>query len=211
MTEAPTQTRHGGCKVRAHKRVTRSQAAVGRPCVGRTHPTCGRLGEHGLLRIEAGLLSERLRSAPAAFARYALNSARNIQIGGCKFEEIQNFLNFMKLVRSRPCLHRSGEVIGEPVDANVSKGHLEIVCSQIRYPKRPFMRTVTAEKRSKHSTDIARILFGGVFADQTCMILGSVKVNSPLIRGGTMTKRLRTDPRRRGIVRKKLGMSDAWY
>ena len=211
MTEAPTQTRHGCCKVRACERATSSQAALGRLCIGRNLPAYGRLGEDGLLRIEAGLLSERLRSSPAAFTRYALNSARNIQIGVSKLEEFQNFLNFIKFIHSCLWLHRSGEAIGESTDALGNKRHLNIVCSQIRYSERPFMRSATAEKRSEHSIDIARILLGGVFADHTCVILGIVKVSSPSVWGSTMMKRLRTYRRRGHIERKKVGMSDAWY
>ena len=38
---------------------------------------------------------------------------------------------------------------------------------------------------------MARLLFGAEFADQNCVILGNVNVNSPLVWDGTMTKALR--------------------
>lgn len=179
MTEASTQTRHGGCKVRARERTSKSQAAVGRRYISRNLPTYDFLGEDCLVRIEAGLLSEGLRSAPAEFTRCAPNSARNIQIGGRKSEELQNFLKFIKVIHSCPWSHQSGEAICESADAPACKRHLDRVCSHIRYSKRPFMRSVTAEKRSEHSIDIAHILLGGVFADHTFVILGIVKSARP--------------------------------
>lgn len=211
MTEAPTQTRHGGCKVRTRERATRSQAAVGRPCISRNLPTYDILGEDCLVRIEAGLLSEGLRSAPAAFTRCAPNSARNIQTGGRKSEELQNFLKFIKFIHSYPWSHHSCEAICESADAPASKRHLDRDCSHTRYSKRHFMRSVTAEKRSEHSIDIARILFGGGFIDLDCAIPVIVNVCSPPVRGGAMTKRLRTYPGRGHVETKKVGMSDAWY
>lgn len=211
MTEASTQTRHGGCKVRARERTSKSQAAVGRRYISRNLPAYDILGEDGLVRIEGGPLSESLRSAPDPLTSYALNPARNIEIVRRKFKEIQNFQNFIKLIDSRPRSHPSGGAICETTDMPVSKRHLDVVYPHIRYPERPFMRSVTAGKRSEDSIDMSRILFGGGFVDLDCAILGIVNVSSPPVWGGAMTKRLRTYPGRGHIETKKAGMSDAWY
>ena len=211
MTEAPTQTRHGGCKVRARERATRSQTAVGHPCIGSNLPAYYRLGEDGLVRIEGAPLSESLRSAPNEFTSYALNPPCDIQIFGRQLKDIQNFQNFIKYIDSRPRSQPSGSPIGEPTDMPVSKRHPDVVYPRIRYPERPFMRSVTAGKRSEDSIDMSRILFGDGFIDLDCAIPGIVNVCSPPVRGGAMTKRLRTYPGRGHVETKKVGMSDAWY
>ena len=164
-----------------------------------------------LVRFEPGLLREVLRTAPASFTQHARNPERSVEIGGRsvvfspaygspfvmdldkgrRYGTIEDFRNFVKLAQSSPWLHHSGGTICEPVDVPVNKRHLDMVYSHIRYSDRAFMGSVTAESRAEDSIDMARIVFGEKFADENCVILGNVNVNSPLVWDATMTTALR--------------------
>jgi trimethylamine--corrinoid protein Co-methyltransferase len=161
--------------------------------------------------FEPGLLRELLKTAPASFIQHARNPSRSVQIGGRsvvfspaygspfvmdldkgrRYGTLEDFQNFIKLAQSSPWLHHSGGTICEPVDVPVNKRHLDMVYCHIRYSDRGFMGSVTAENRAEDSIEMARIVFGREFADQNCVILGNVNVNSPLVWDGTMTKALR--------------------
>ena len=164
-----------------------------------------------LVKFEPGLLREVLKTAPAEFTQHARNPARSVRIGGRnvvfspaygspfvmdldrgrRYGTIEDFENFVKLAQSSPWLHHSGGTICEPVDVPVNKRHLDMVYAHVRYSDRPFMGSVTAESRAEDSIDMARIVFGERFADENCVILGNVNVNSPLVWDATMTTALR--------------------
>lgn len=164
-----------------------------------------------LVRFEKGLLRDILKTAPASFTQHARNPARSVEIGGKsvvfspaygspfvmdldrgrRYGTIEDFRNFVKLAQSSPWLHHSGGTICEPVDVPVNKRHLDMVYSHIKYSDRAFMGSVTAESRAEDSIAMARIVFGEAFAEENCVILGNVNVNSPLVWDGTMTLALR--------------------
>jgi trimethylamine--corrinoid protein Co-methyltransferase len=161
--------------------------------------------------FEPGLLRELLKTAPTSFTQHARNPSRSVEIGGRsvvfspaygspfvmdldkgrRYGTLEDFQNFVKLAQSSPWLHHSGGTICEPVDLPVNKRHLDMVYAHIRYSDRPFMGSVTAERRAEDSIDMARIVFGRDFAERNCVILGNVNVNSPLVWDGTMTRALR--------------------
>jgi trimethylamine---corrinoid protein Co-methyltransferase len=164
-----------------------------------------------LVKFEPGMLREILRSAPSEFVQHARNPANAVRIGGGnvvfapaygspfvmdldkgrRYGTLEDFGNFVKLAQSSPWLHHSGGTICEPVDVPVNKRHLDMVYAHIRYSDRPFMGSVTAQDRAEDSIDMARIVFGDEFVDASCVILGNVNVNSPLVWDGTMTLALR--------------------
>jgi len=164
-----------------------------------------------LVRLEPGMLREILLSAPAEFTQHARNPARSVRIGGKavvfspaygspfvmdldkgrRYGTIEDFANFVKLAQASPWLHHSGGTICEPVDVPVNKRHLDMVYAHVKNSDRAFMGSVTAESRAEDTIDMARIVFGEAFADENCVILGNVNVNSPLVWDGTMTKALR--------------------
>ncbi len=163
------------------------------------------------VRFEPGMLHEILKTAPAKFTQHARNRAKSVEIGGKsvvfapaygspfvmdldkgrRYGTIEDFRNFVKLAQSSPALHHSGGTICEPVDVPVNKRHFDMVATHVRYSDRAFMGSVTHESRAEDSIEMARIVFGRDFADQNCVILGNVNVNSPLVWDGTMTTVLR--------------------
>lgn len=164
-----------------------------------------------LVKFEPGMLREILKTAPAAFKQHARNPACSVMIGdgsvvfapaygspfvmdldqGRRYGTIEDFTNFVKLAQASPWLHHSGGTICEPVDLPVNKRHLDMVYAHLRYSDRPFMGSVTSQERAEESIDMARLVFGGDFVDENCVILGNVNVNSPLVWDGTMTLSLR--------------------
>ena len=164
-----------------------------------------------LVKFPPGLLREVLASAPAHFTQHARNPAKSVLIGGKsvvfapaygspfvmdldrgrRFGTLEDFRNFIKLAQASPNFHHSGGTICEPTDIAVNKRHLDMVMAHLTLSDRPFMGSVTAEKRAEDSIDMARIVFGRDFVDANCVILGNVNVNSPLVWDGTMTRSLR--------------------
>lgn len=164
-----------------------------------------------LVKFEPGMLREILKTAPQQFTQHARNPANSVEIGGSnvvfspaygspfvmdldngrRYGTIEDFRNFIKLAQSSPWMHHSGGTICEPVDVPVNKRHLDMVYSHVRYSDRAFLGSVTAQSRAEDSVEMARIVFGNEFADQNCVIMGNVNVNSPLVWDGVMTSVIR--------------------
>jgi len=163
------------------------------------------------VRFPPGLLRSILKTAPAAFVQRARNPARSLKIGGDgvvfapaygspfvqdldggrRYGTLADFENFVKLTYATPWLHHSGGTVCEPVDVPVSKRHLDMVAAHLRLSDKPFMGSVTAEKRAEDSIEMARIVFGRDFVDAHCVVMGNINANSPLVYDGTMSKALR--------------------
>ena len=164
------------------------------------------------VRIPRGLCRQLLRTAPREFTLSARNPARSVEIGsnrvvlspaygspfvhdlenGRRYATLNDFQNFVKLAYSSPWLHHSGGTVCEPVDVPVSKRHLDMVYSHLKYSDKPFMGSVTAQVRAEDSIEMARIAFGADVVENNCVILGNVNVNSPLVWDATMTGALKT-------------------
>jgi len=144
-------------------------------------------------------------NAPATYVQHARNPANSVVIGGNntvfapnygspfvydidhgrRYATITDFQNFVKLAYLDPYLHHSGGTVCEPVDIPVSKRHLDMVYSHIKYSDKGFMGSVTAGSRAQDSVDLARIAFGGDLQDRTVMT-SLINASSPLVWDGTM-------------------------
>ncbi len=144
-------------------------------------------------------------SAPAEFTQQARNPERNVVIGGNntvfapnygspfafdldrgrRYASIEDFRNVVKLTYMLPHLHHSGGTVCEPVDVPVSKRHLDMVYSHIKYSDKGFMGSVTAAERADDSIELARIAFGGDLGDRTVMT-SLINASSPLSWDATM-------------------------
>ena len=144
-------------------------------------------------------------SAPAIYTQHGRNRERNVQIGGDatvfapnygspfvhdlddgrRYATLNDFENFVKLAYMSPYLHHSGGTVCEPVDVPVSKRHLDMVYSHLRYSDKPFMGSVTAGERAIDSVEMARIAFGGDLQDRTVMT-SLINASSPLVWDATM-------------------------
>ena len=144
-------------------------------------------------------------SAPREYTQHARNPLNNVRIGGDatvfapnygspfvhdldngrRYATITDFQNFVKLSYMSPYIHHSGGTVCEPVDIPVSKRHLDMVYSHIKYSDKGFMGSVTAGERAQDSVNLARIAFGGDLADRTVMT-SLINASSPLVWDATM-------------------------
>src|SRR6056300_1600609 len=153
-----------------------------------------------------GLARQLCATAPAQFTQHARNPDRSVEIGGDNlvfapvygppfvrdlagersYAEIEDFRNFVKLVYMLPGLHHSGGTLCEPVDLPVTKRHLEMVYSHIKYSDKPFMGSVTAPSRAEDTVAMARLLFGESFVENNCVLVSLINANSPMTWDDTM-------------------------
>ena len=158
------------------------------------------------VRFPRGMCREIVgTNAPASFVQHARNPQHDVVIGGNntvfapnygspfvhdldngrRYATLADFQNFVKLTYSSPWLHHSGGTVCEPVDIPVSKRHLDMVYSHLKYSDKPFMGSVTAGSRAADSVELARIGFGGDLQDRTVMT-SLINASSPLVWDGTM-------------------------
>ncbi len=158
------------------------------------------------VRFPRGLCREIVsKNAPATYVQHARNPLHNVVIGGNntvfapnygspfvhdldngrRYATLTDFQNFVKLAYMSPWLHHSGGTVCEPVDVPVSKRHLDMVYSHLKYSDKPFMGSVTAGSRAADSVELARIGFGGDLQDRTVMT-SLINASSPLVWDGTM-------------------------
>ena len=157
------------------------------------------------VRFPRGMCRQLVSTAPPVYTQSARNPANDVRIGanhtvfapnygspfvhdidrGRRYATIEDFRNFVKLTYMSPYLHHSGGTVCEPVDVPVSKRHLDMVYSHLRFSDKPFMGSVTAGSRAQDSVDLARIAFGGDLQDRTVMT-SLINASSPLVWDGTM-------------------------
>ena len=157
------------------------------------------------VRFPSGLARALAATAPPSYVQHARNPIHNVTIGGDatvfapnygspfahdldngrRYATLIDFQNFVKLTYTSPHLHHSGGTVCEPVDIPVSKRHLDMVYSHLRYSDKAFMGSVTAGERAADSVELARIGFGGDLADRTVMT-SLINASSPLVWDATM-------------------------
>jgi len=157
------------------------------------------------VRFPSGLARTLAATAPPSYVQHARNPIHNVTIGGDatvfapnygspfahdldngrRYATLIDFQNFVKLTYTSPHLHHSGGTVCEPVDIPVSKRHLDMVYSHLRYSDKAFMGSVTAGERAADSVELARIGFGGDLADRTVMT-SLINASSPLVWDATM-------------------------
>lgn len=158
------------------------------------------------VRFPRGMCREIVSSnAPGTYVQHARNPINDVVIGGNntvfapnygspfvhdldngrRYATLADFENFVKLTYMSPWLHHSGGTVCEPVDVPVSKRHLDMVYSHLKYSDKPFMGSVTAGSRAADSVELARIGFGGDLRDRTVMT-SLINASSPLVWDGTM-------------------------
>jgi len=169
--------------------------------------------EGGRLTFPPGLVRSIIQaSAPRVFVQQARNSERSVQIGGQatvfspaygspfvadldqgrRYGTLEDFRNFVKLAYVSPWIHHSGGTVCEPVDVPVNKRHLDMVYAHMQLSDKPFMGSVTHASRAADSIEMCRILFDPEVVDRSCVILGNVNVNSPLVLDGESSRVIRT-------------------
>ena len=153
------------------------------------------------VRFPKGMCREIVtKSAPSSYIQHARNPSNNVQVGGDatvlvpaygspfafdldngrRYANIEDFRNFVKLAYMSAHLHHSGGTIVEPVDIPVSKRHLDMVYSHLKYSDKPFMGSVTAPERAQDSVALAEMVFGDGFLDQNTVMTSLINASSPM-------------------------------
>ena len=163
------------------------------------------------VRFDPGHVRALCATAPSQFTQLARNAARSVEIGGDaivfapaygspfvrdlpngrRYASLEDFEAFVKLAYVTPWLHHSGGTVCEPVDVPVNKRHLDMVYAHLRYSDKAMMGSVTQPSRAEDSIEMARIAFGADVVERSCVILGNVNDNSPLVWDAAMTGALR--------------------
>lgn len=153
------------------------------------------------VRFPKGMCREIVtKSAPPSYIQHARNPSNNVQIGedatvlvpaygspfvfdldnGRRYANIEDFRNFVKLAYMSPHLHHSGGTVVEPVDIPVSKRHLDMVYSHLKYSDKPFMGSVTAAERAQDSVALAEMVFGDGFLNENTVMTSLINASSPM-------------------------------
>lgn len=163
------------------------------------------------VRIDRGLLEEKISLAPAQFVQSARNPARSVTIGGSsmvfapiygspyvrdlegerRYAKMEDFENFVRLTYLAPSLNHSGGTVCEPTDIPVNHRHLYMLLAHMRLSDKPFMGGVTSASRAQDSVDMCRILFGADFLDSHTVMTSLTNCNSPLVWDETMLSVIR--------------------
>jgi len=159
------------------------------------------------VRFPRGMCRQIIQSsAPSTYTQHGRNPDRNVQVGGDatvlvpaygspfvydidegrRYATLEDFRNFVKLAYLSPGLHHSGGTVVEPVDVPVSKRHLDMVYSHLRYSDKPFMGSVTAAERAQDSVDLAGFVFGKEFVRQNTVMTSLINASSPMAWDATM-------------------------
>ncbi len=163
------------------------------------------------VRAPRGMIRDLCRTAPAEFTQVARNPARTVRIGGNnqvfapiygppfvrdleggrRYGSIADFEKLVKLTYMLPHLHHGGFVTCEPCDLPVSKRHLDMLYTHMRWSDKAHLGAITEKSRAQDSVDMARILHGPEVFDSNCVIMGNVNTNSPLLVDRVVTEAIR--------------------
>ncbi len=159
-----------------------------------------------------GLAKQYCNKAPKEFVQYSRNKEKSVNIGGKntvfapvygppfvrdldgsrRYATIEDFKNIVKLTYMLPGLHHSGGTVCEPVDLPVTKRHLEMIFSHIKFSDKPFMGSVTSKERAEDTVKMCEIVFGKEFVKNNCVLVSLINANSPMTWDKIMLGALKT-------------------
>jgi len=164
-----------------------------------------------IVRAPADWIRALCAKAPSEFTQIARHPDRSVKIGGKnqvfapiygapfvrdlkggrRYGDMDSFTKLVKLTQMLPALHHTGLVIVEPCDVPVSKRHLDMVYTHMRFTDKPHLGAITEMSRAQDSVDMAEILHGKEVMDTNCVIMGNVNTNSPLLVDKVVTQAIR--------------------
>ena len=174
-----------------------------------------------IIRAPADWIRSLCAKAPNKFTQIARNSKRSVEIGGNnqvfapiygapfvrdleggrRYGDIASFNDLVRLTYMLPSLHHGGFVTCEPCDVPVNKRHLDMLLAHMTLSDKPHLGAITEMSRAQDSVDMAEIVFGKEVMDATCVIMGNVNTNSPLLVDKVVTEAARVySSRGQGMV-----------
>jgi trimethylamine---corrinoid protein Co-methyltransferase len=154
------------------------------------------------VRLDAGLVAERLATVPASFTLEARNPARNLRVGGgyCVYGAVggpayvmcndkgrrdgtfAEMRDYMRLIQALNVIHQEGGGPFEPLDLPANTRHLDIYHAQIRLVDKSWQTQTLGLARTMDGIEMAAIMLGTSpegLVDRP-VLLGIINTNSPL-------------------------------
>ena len=158
--------------------------------------------EGDTVRLDPGLVEERLKTIPDSFTLAARNPAKSLRIGGavCVYASVggpayvmcndkgrrdgtfAEMCDFLRLVQGLNVIHQEGGGPFEPLDLPASTRHLDIYHAQIRHLDKSWQTQTLGHARTMDGIEMAAIMLG-VAPDglrDRPVLLGIINTNSPL-------------------------------
>jgi trimethylamine--corrinoid protein Co-methyltransferase len=154
------------------------------------------------VRLDAGLLTERLGTVPAHFTLEARNPARNLKVGGgyCVYGAVggpayvmcndkgrrdgsfAEMCDYMRLIQALNVIHQEGGGPFEPLDLPANTRHLDIYHAQIRLVDKSWQTQTLGHVRTMDGIEMAALMLGTTPEGLTGrpVLLGIINTNSPL-------------------------------
>lgn len=154
------------------------------------------------VRLDPGLVGERLTTVPATFTLEARNPARNLKVGGgfCVYGAVggpayvmcndkgrrdgsfAEMCDYMRLIQALNVIHQEGGGPFEPLDLPAHTRHLDIYHAQIRLVDKSWQTQTLGLARTMDGIEMAAIMLGTTaegLVDRP-VLLGIINTNSPL-------------------------------
>ena len=165
------------------------------------------------VRFEPGFCRRIIRdTAPSEFVQHARNPDNSVVIGGDntvlapswgppfvhdldrgrRYATLDDFHELVKIHQTIPWLHHSGGIVCEPVDVPTNKRHLDMLLGHFRYSDRACFGALIGEERAEDSVAMAKVVFGGEFVEEHCVLYSVANTNAPLVLDSAMSGALRT-------------------
>lgn len=158
--------------------------------------------EDDTVRLDPGLVEERLQTVPDSFTLAARNPAKSLHIGGaaCVYASVggpayvmckdkgrrdgtfAEMCDFLRLVQGLNVIHQEGGGPFEPLDLPANTRHLDIYHAQIRHLDKSWQTQTLGRARTMDGIEMAAIMMGTT-AEGLCdrpVLLGIINTNSPL-------------------------------
>ncbi|HPE26774.1 trimethylamine methyltransferase family protein [Albidovulum sp.] len=154
------------------------------------------------VRLDPGLVAERLRTVPATFTLHARNPSHNVVLGGdhCVYTSVggpayvmdndrgrrdgtfDEMCDFLKLVQVLNVIHQEGGGPFEPMDLPANTRHLDIYRAQIGLLDKTWQGQTLGRARTMDGIAMAAISLGTTpegLIDRPALV-GVINTNSPL-------------------------------
>ena len=155
-----------------------------------------------MVRLDPGLVAERLATVPKRFTLEARNPAKSLKLGGghCIYASVggpayvmdrakgrrdgtfAEMVDFLRLVQALNVIHQEGGGPFEPLDLPANTRHLDIYHAQIRYLDKSWQTQTLGLARTMDGIEMAAIMLGTSpegLRDRP-VLLGIINTNSPL-------------------------------
>lgn len=155
-----------------------------------------------IVRLDAGLVMQRLRTVPASFALIARNRAHDLNFGNndCVFAAVggpayvmdndrgrrngtfAEMCDYLRLIQSLNILHQEGGGPFEPLDLPANTRHLDIYKAEITLLDKSWQTQTLGRARTMDGIEMAAIALGTTPEKliATPTLMGVINTNSPL-------------------------------